>query len=120
MTSGRRLSAIVLAAGQGTRMKSARPKPLHRLCGRTMVGHVLGALPAAEVSRAVGTDVQVRSLEIDACVDCASPFVLSATVAYAPQGGNASFVGSLAASWGAAGSTTGTRTRPAGTSCRWT
>ncbi|HUW01298.1 MAG TPA: bifunctional UDP-N-acetylglucosamine diphosphorylase/glucosamine-1-phosphate N-acetyltransferase GlmU [Acidimicrobiales bacterium] len=53
MTEGRRLSAIVLAAGQGTRMKSARPKPLHRLCGRTMVGHVLGALPADQVERAV-------------------------------------------------------------------
>jgi bifunctional UDP-N-acetylglucosamine pyrophosphorylase/glucosamine-1-phosphate N-acetyltransferase len=53
MTEGRRLSAIVLAAGQGTRMKSARPKPLHRLCGRTMVGHVLGALPSDQVERAV-------------------------------------------------------------------
>ena len=40
----RPLSAIVLAAGEGTRMRSAIPKPLHRLCGRPMVLHVLDAL----------------------------------------------------------------------------
>ncbi len=39
------LSAIVLAAGEGTRMRSSRPKPLHRLCGRPMVLYVLDALP---------------------------------------------------------------------------
>ncbi|MGH9067782.1 MAG: bifunctional UDP-N-acetylglucosamine diphosphorylase/glucosamine-1-phosphate N-acetyltransferase GlmU [Acidimicrobiales bacterium] len=39
-----RLSAVVLAAGEGTRMRSTRPKPLHRLCGRPMVLHVLDAL----------------------------------------------------------------------------
>jgi bifunctional UDP-N-acetylglucosamine pyrophosphorylase / glucosamine-1-phosphate N-acetyltransferase len=40
----RRLSAVVLAAGAGTRMRSARPKPLHLLCGRPMVIHVLDAI----------------------------------------------------------------------------
>jgi bifunctional UDP-N-acetylglucosamine pyrophosphorylase/glucosamine-1-phosphate N-acetyltransferase len=38
-----RLAVIVLAAGQGTRMRSARPKVLHRLAGRSLVGHVLAA-----------------------------------------------------------------------------
>ena len=38
------VSAIVLAAGEGTRMKSRRPKPLHRICGRSMVLHVVHAL----------------------------------------------------------------------------
>ncbi len=33
----RPLSAVVLAAGEGTRMRSERPKPLHLLCGRAMV-----------------------------------------------------------------------------------
>ena len=36
-----RLAVIVLAAGQGTRMKSARPKILHTLAGRSLIGHVL-------------------------------------------------------------------------------
>jgi bifunctional UDP-N-acetylglucosamine pyrophosphorylase/glucosamine-1-phosphate N-acetyltransferase len=36
-------AVVVLAAGQGTRMKSARPKVLHELGGRSMLGHVLAA-----------------------------------------------------------------------------
>ena len=36
-------AAIVLAAGKGTRMKSARHKVLHRLAGKSMVWHVLTA-----------------------------------------------------------------------------
>jgi bifunctional UDP-N-acetylglucosamine pyrophosphorylase / glucosamine-1-phosphate N-acetyltransferase len=47
------LSAIVLAAGEGTRMRSSRPKPLHRLCGRPMVLHVLDALAELDVDRVV-------------------------------------------------------------------
>ncbi|MBS1698861.1 MAG: NTP transferase domain-containing protein, partial [Actinobacteria bacterium] len=35
------LAIIVLAAGQGTRMKSRLPKVLHPIAGRTLVGHVL-------------------------------------------------------------------------------
>src|ERR687889_2241909 len=51
--SERRLSAGVLAAGEGSRMRSTRPKPLHLLCGRAMVLYVLDALPARELDRAV-------------------------------------------------------------------
>jgi bifunctional UDP-N-acetylglucosamine pyrophosphorylase / glucosamine-1-phosphate N-acetyltransferase len=40
--SGSRLAAVlVLAAGEGTRMKSRVPKVLHSLCGRSMLGHAL-------------------------------------------------------------------------------
>ena len=35
------LAIVVLAAGQGTRMKSRRPKVLHEIAGRPLVGHVL-------------------------------------------------------------------------------
>ncbi|MCE4025625.1 MULTISPECIES: bifunctional UDP-N-acetylglucosamine diphosphorylase/glucosamine-1-phosphate N-acetyltransferase GlmU [unclassified Microbacterium] len=35
------LAIVVLAAGQGTRMKSRLPKVLHPIAGRTLVGHVL-------------------------------------------------------------------------------
>ncbi|MHB8220106.1 MAG: bifunctional UDP-N-acetylglucosamine diphosphorylase/glucosamine-1-phosphate N-acetyltransferase GlmU [Acidimicrobiales bacterium] len=47
------LFAVVLAAGEGTRMRSLRPKPLHRLCGRPMVLHVLDALAELEIDRVV-------------------------------------------------------------------
>ena len=36
-----RLAVIVLAAGQGTRMKSRRAKVLHPLAGVPLIGHVL-------------------------------------------------------------------------------
>ncbi len=49
----RSLSAIVLAAGQGTRMRSSRPKPLHLLAGRAMLLYVLDSLASSEVSRVV-------------------------------------------------------------------
>jgi len=45
--------AIVLAAGQGTRMKSRRAKVLHELCGRPMLHHVLDAAFAAGANSAV-------------------------------------------------------------------
>jgi bifunctional UDP-N-acetylglucosamine pyrophosphorylase / glucosamine-1-phosphate N-acetyltransferase len=53
--------AIVLAAGKGTRMKSALPKVLHRIAGASMLSHALGAAKAADVSRiclVVGPDMQ--------------------------------------------------------------
>lgn len=37
---------IVLAAGEGTRMRSATPKVLHELCGRSLLGHVLAVADA--------------------------------------------------------------------------
>jgi bifunctional UDP-N-acetylglucosamine pyrophosphorylase / glucosamine-1-phosphate N-acetyltransferase len=49
----RPLSAVVLAAGEGTRMRSSRPKPLHRLCGRPMILHVLDALAELPVHKVV-------------------------------------------------------------------
>ena len=47
----RRTVAVVLAAGLGTRMRSATPKVLHRLCGRPMVDYVLDAAEAATGTR---------------------------------------------------------------------
>ena len=35
------LHVVILAAGKGTRMKSAYPKVLHRVGGRPMIKHVL-------------------------------------------------------------------------------
>src|SRR5207253_6239295 len=35
------VTAIILAAGEGKRMRSRQPKILHRLCGRPLVGYPL-------------------------------------------------------------------------------
>src|SRR5919108_4753964 len=53
MSSHRALWAVIMAAGEGTRMRSERPKPLHVLCGRAMLLHVLDALAELPVDRAV-------------------------------------------------------------------
>ena len=45
------LLAVILAAGKGTRMKSALPKVLHRVGGKSMVEHVLDAAKGAGSSR---------------------------------------------------------------------
>jgi bifunctional UDP-N-acetylglucosamine pyrophosphorylase/glucosamine-1-phosphate N-acetyltransferase len=42
------LHAVVLAAGKGTRMKSARPKVLHHVAGQPMVDYVMRAAAALE------------------------------------------------------------------------
>jgi bifunctional UDP-N-acetylglucosamine pyrophosphorylase/glucosamine-1-phosphate N-acetyltransferase len=46
-------TAIILAAGKSTRMKSARPKPLHEVCGRPMLEYVLRACYEAGCERVV-------------------------------------------------------------------
>ena len=63
--TNRPLLTIVLAAGKGTRMKSSLPKVMHKVAGRSMLGHVL-ALAAASGSAApavvIGPDMdQVRA-----------------------------------------------------------
>jgi bifunctional UDP-N-acetylglucosamine pyrophosphorylase/glucosamine-1-phosphate N-acetyltransferase len=45
--------AIVLAAGEGKRMRSSLPKVLHPLCGRPMVCYVLDALEEMGVTRPI-------------------------------------------------------------------
>src|SRR5205814_1753594 len=47
------LAGIILAAGQGTRMKSARPKVMHAVAGRPILGHVMAAMRAAGIDRLV-------------------------------------------------------------------
>ena len=48
----RRCLAVILAAGEGTRMRSALPKVLHPLASRPMLGHVLDAVRGAGVEAA--------------------------------------------------------------------
>ncbi|WP_431042555.1 bifunctional UDP-N-acetylglucosamine diphosphorylase/glucosamine-1-phosphate N-acetyltransferase GlmU [Streptomyces sp. P1-3] len=48
MSANRPAAVVVLAAGEGTRMKSATPKVLHPICGRSLVGHVVAAARALD------------------------------------------------------------------------
>ena len=47
------LAVMILAAGKGTRMKSAMPKVLHGFAGRPMLGHLLAALQPLKPTRTV-------------------------------------------------------------------
>lgn len=51
--SARPLAAVILAAGKGTRMKSAKHKVLHPLAGRPMIEHLLEALDVLAPERTV-------------------------------------------------------------------
>ena len=53
MTSPTELAVVVLAAGQGTRMKSRTPKVLHPVGGRPLVGHVLDTAASLDPARIV-------------------------------------------------------------------
>lgn len=53
MTDTTALTAIVLAAGHGTRMRSQTPKVLHRIAGRTLVDWAVGAALEAGAARVV-------------------------------------------------------------------
>ncbi len=75
--SARDIAVVILAAGQGTRMKSARAKVLHELCGRPMLGHVLSEAEALAPSRllvVVGRDAD----EVRAAFVGRADFVLQA------------------------------------------
>jgi bifunctional UDP-N-acetylglucosamine pyrophosphorylase/glucosamine-1-phosphate N-acetyltransferase len=74
------LSAVVMAAGEGSRMRSSLPKPLHAVCGRPMLLHVLDALSELLVDRAVvvvgaGAERVTKTLLEDGPVDLPIDFV---------------------------------------------
>ncbi len=59
MTGRRSCLGVLLAAGEGVRMRSSRPKALHEVAGRTMLAHALDALAAAgaeSIAVVVGPD----------------------------------------------------------------
>ncbi|HVW17863.1 MAG TPA: bifunctional UDP-N-acetylglucosamine diphosphorylase/glucosamine-1-phosphate N-acetyltransferase GlmU [Solirubrobacteraceae bacterium] len=55
-------TVVIMAAGKGTRMRSARPKVLHELCGRPLIGWVLAAAREAGAGRIVVVDGPERAL----------------------------------------------------------
>ncbi|RZA15564.1 MAG: UDP-N-acetylglucosamine diphosphorylase/glucosamine-1-phosphate N-acetyltransferase, partial [Lysobacteraceae bacterium] len=47
------VDVVIMAAGKGTRMKSSRPKVLHRLAGRALIRHVVDTVGGLKVRRIV-------------------------------------------------------------------
>jgi len=59
-----KINIIILAAGKGTRMRSALPKVLHKLAGRSMLSHVVGATATiAEAKRIIVTGHGAEKVE---------------------------------------------------------
>jgi len=75
--------AIVLAAGMGTRMKSATPKVLHPICGRPMLWYTLRALADA----GAGEIVIVTNPQVDAAIELLARDFSARTVIQEPQRG---------------------------------
>ncbi|MGL4397511.1 MAG: bifunctional UDP-N-acetylglucosamine diphosphorylase/glucosamine-1-phosphate N-acetyltransferase GlmU [Hyphomicrobium sp.] len=72
------LLIVVLAAGKGTRMKSALPKVLHKVAGRSMLGHVLAlaqSVGAEKVATVVGPDMAAVEAEARARFEGSQIFV---------------------------------------------
>jgi bifunctional UDP-N-acetylglucosamine pyrophosphorylase/glucosamine-1-phosphate N-acetyltransferase len=70
--------AIVLAAGEGTRMRSRRPKALQPIAGRPLLAHVLDAVRAAgggEAAVVVGPDGEAVAAEARRVLPQAQTFV---------------------------------------------
>ena len=70
------LSVVVLAAGKGTRMRSALPKVLHPLAGRPLLAHVLDAARALEPARIIVVYGHGGQAVPDSFPDSGATFVL--------------------------------------------
>src|SRR3954466_5723181 len=56
------VAAVILAAGEGSRLKSANPKVLHEIAGQAMIRHVIAALrplAPAETVVVIGREMEV-------------------------------------------------------------
>ena len=91
-------SVIILAAGEGKRMRSALPKMLHPLLGRTLLGHVLAA---TEALRAQPTVVVVGhgADQVTDHLARTTPGAIAALQAQQRGTGHAARIGMEAAGW---------------------
>jgi len=82
-----KIAAIILAAGKGTRMKSATPKVLHKVAGLAMLGHAVRALDALGPEKLVLVLGPDHGQVADAAKDwVADPAVLASAVQDPPKG----------------------------------
>ena len=76
--TGRTSLTIVLAAGEGTRMRSAAPKVLHPVAGQSLLAHVLSAAPkgsGASLAVVIGPDHEAVAQEAKRVRPDAATFV---------------------------------------------
>src|SRR3954467_13673011 len=69
---------VVLAAGEGTRMRSSIPKVLHPVAGQSLLAHVLDATPhgaGASLAVVVGPDHQAVADEVRRARPDAATFI---------------------------------------------
>ncbi|MBB3190053.1 bifunctional UDP-N-acetylglucosamine diphosphorylase/glucosamine-1-phosphate N-acetyltransferase GlmU [Halomonas cerina] len=72
------LDVVILAAGQGTRMRSSLPKVLHRLAGKPMVRHVIDTAAGLEAARTHVVVGHGAAHVREALADCRVHFVVQA------------------------------------------
>ncbi len=80
----RPISVLILAAGAGTRMKSATPKVLHKVVGRRLIEHVIAAVQALKPAR-TGVVIGVEREKVKAAL-IASGLKLDFIVQDQPKG----------------------------------
>src|SRR3954469_23807198 len=73
-------AAVILAAGEGSRLKSAHPKVLHEIAGQAMIRHVIAALRPLEPAQTV----VVIGREMDAVAREVAP--LPTAIQFPPSG----------------------------------
>jgi len=101
-----RRAGIILAAGEGKRMKSAKPKVMHAIAGRPILGHVIAAMRDAAIEKIVvvtsARDAEVRdysaSLEAEGVIQERQLGTGHAAACAAPLLGNVS--GALVVTYG--------------------
>ena len=67
------IAAVILAAGQGTRMKSKMPKVLHPIAGRPMLAQLMAAIDALGADPGVARRIVVVSPENGDAIQAAVP-----------------------------------------------
>lgn len=78
MKANESFAAIILAAGQGRRMQSDRPKVMHEIAGQAMLGHVMQTAQAARVGHIIVVtapkqdDIRALAARLDAKVQNAT------------------------------------------------
>lgn len=82
------LAVVILAAGQGTRMKSSLPKVLHRIAGMSLVGHVLATAAHLGAGHVVAVVRHERDT-VAAAITAQSPGVIIADQDEVPGTGRA-------------------------------